>query len=40
LALVLSLGSIAALLLSRGTEIVDPDAPDVRAASAAADTVR
>ena len=38
-ALALSLGSIAVLLLSRGTEIVDPDAPDVRAASAAADTV-
>jgi len=39
LALVLSLGAIAALLLSRSTEDVSADAPDVRAASAAADTV-
>ena len=39
LALALSLGSIAALLLSRSTKDVSPDAPDVRAASAAADTV-
>ena len=37
--LALSLGAIAALLLSRSTEDVSPDAPDVRAASAAADTV-
>jgi uncharacterized membrane protein len=39
LALALSLGAIAALLLSRSTKDVSPDAPDVRAASAAADTV-
>ena len=39
LALALSLGAIAALLLSRSTEDVSPAAPDVRAASAAADTV-
>jgi uncharacterized membrane protein len=39
LALSLSLGSIAALLLSRQTTRDDPDKPDVRAASAAAETV-
>jgi uncharacterized membrane protein len=39
LALTLSLGAIAAILLSRGTKGYSPDAPDVRAASAAAETV-
>jgi uncharacterized membrane protein len=39
LALALSLGAIAGLLLWRGTKHPSPDAPDVRAASAAADTV-
>lgn len=39
LALVVSLGAIAALLLSRSREGHSPDAPDVRAASAAAETV-
>jgi uncharacterized membrane protein len=39
LALTVSLGAIAALLLSRSTEGHSPDAPDVRAASAAAETV-
>lgn len=39
LALSLSLGSIAALLLSRSTAGFSSDAPDVRAASAAAETV-
>jgi uncharacterized membrane protein len=39
LALALTLGAIAGLLLWRGTRDSNPDAPDVRAASAAADTV-
>ena len=39
LALALSFGAIAALLLSRGTGKPAPDAPDVVAASAAAETV-
>ncbi|HEY6509916.1 MAG TPA: DUF1648 domain-containing protein [Vicinamibacterales bacterium] len=39
LALSVSFGAIAALLLSRSTEGHSPDAPDVRAASAAAETV-
>jgi uncharacterized membrane protein len=39
LALTFSLGSIAFLLLWRGRKAASPDAPDVRAASAAADTV-
>jgi uncharacterized membrane protein len=39
LTLALSLGSIAGLLLSRGRDTLDRDAPDVRAASAAAETV-
>ena len=38
-ALALSLGAIAALLLSRSTADYAPDAPDVRAASAASETV-
>jgi uncharacterized membrane protein len=38
-ALALCLGAIAALLLSRSTEGHSPDAPDVKAASAAAETV-
>lgn len=38
-ALALSLGAIAALLLSRGSDAHALDAPDVRAASAAAETV-
>lgn len=39
LALFSSMGAIAALLLSRGTANHSPDAPDVLAASAAAETV-
>jgi uncharacterized membrane protein len=39
LALAMSFGAIAALLLSRSTEGHSPDAPDVRAALAAAETV-
>ena len=39
LALALSMGAIAALLLSRSTTDHAPDAPDVRAASAASETV-
>ena len=39
LALSLSMGAIAALLISRSTSDHAPDAPDVRAASAAAETV-
>ena len=39
LALLVSMGAIAALLLSRGTADSRLDAPDVRAASAAAETV-
>ena len=39
LALLVSMGAIAALLLSRGTTDPLSDAPDVRAASAAAETV-
>jgi uncharacterized membrane protein len=38
-ALALSMGAIAALLLSRSTADPSPDAPDVRAASAASETV-
>lgn len=38
-ALALCLGAIAALLLSRSTDGHSPDAPDVKAASAAAETV-